>query len=546
MMRPRSDSRPDRAPQQPGWLRALLREDAFAHEVASLRVLETHISWVILTGSYAYKIKKPVRFDFLDFSTLELRRLACEEELRLNRRFAPQLYVDVVAIRGDAQRPRIDGQGPVLDYAVRMREFAQDAQLDRLLDSGRLRASDMQALGRRLARFHADAAVAGEDTRWGRPEQILDAAVANLEALRRGLPAAHEHARLARLGSWSAAEYERLRDLFAARRGEGRVRELHGDLHLANLVLHDGEVLPFDCIEFSAALRWLDVFDDLAFLLMDLELRGRRDLAYRTLDTYLEASGDYEGLRVLRWYKVYRALVRAKVAQLRAAQTTGDQARRQLAERSRYLRWASICAAAQRPALLLMYGLSGSGKTWVSDLALAALPAVRVRSDVERKRLHGLDANAASGSALKSGIYAAAATQQTYAHLAGVARAIVAGGEIAIVDATFLRRADRLRFRDLAAGLRVPFAMLCCEAPDAVLDQRVRQRQLDRGDASEADVEVLRLQRSAVEVPADDERHSCLTIDTTAPAEQIETLLRAGLRALLGRNPAAVPAARAD
>jgi aminoglycoside phosphotransferase family enzyme len=307
-------------PAAPPLFAALLDPACYPHPVARVRVIETHISWVLLTGEYAYKIKKPVNLGFVDFTTPGQRRYYCEEELRLNRRLALGLYLEVVSIRGDPGAPRISGEGPVLDYAVKMREFPQDALASRRIAGGDFGAAEIDALAARVAEFHAGAPAAGPEGRFGTPDAVLSAALQNFEQMLPLVKTVTEVRTLRMLRQWTEREHGARRDAFERRRGEGFVRECHGDLHLGNITMIDGRPVPFDCIEFNDELRWIDVMSEVAFLAMDLEDRGRRDLAWRFLNRYLEATGDYAGIPVLRFYLVYRALVRAKVHLIRSRQ----------------------------------------------------------------------------------------------------------------------------------------------------------------------------------------------------------------------------------
>lgn len=522
-----SDAAATRLPPE---LRGLFAPAAYAHAVHDVRLVETHISWVLLTGDYAYKIKKPVNLGFLDFSTLDARRRACAEELRLNRRFAPQLYVGVVPIVDTAQGARVEGSGIAIEYAVKMRQFAQEQQLDRLLAAGELCMGDMDALGVAVAELHRAAPAATAAVPLGWPEQIAQDAQDNIDVLR-DAPDAVIRAAVQALDRWSGELATRLAPLMRERRQQGFVREVHGDLHLSNLVRLDGAIVPFDCIEFSAALRFNDTISDLAFLTMDLRARGRVDLAARLLNAYLEQAGDYAGVRLLRYYEVYRALVRAKVACIRQREAAGAdriEASRQL---EAYVAFARDRALAPHPALVLMHGLSGSGKTRFSARLMSVLPAVRVRSDVERKRLHNLGADARSGSPVAGGIYAAAASEQTYAHLQAAAAACLEGGEVAIVDAAFLRRADRARFRALAQAHAVPFRIVSCSAPVAQLQRRIEQRAVRGGDASEADAAVLAHQLESAQPLGEDERTDAIEVatDDAASVERALAQVCAGL-----------------
>ncbi len=396
----------------------------YPHPVERVTLLETHISRVLLTGRYAYKLKKPVALGFLDFSTLEARRIACEEELRLNRRTAPDLYLEVVPVTGTPTEPWLDGDGPAIDYAVKMREFPQDALLEGVAVRGELDPALMDDLAAEVAAFHASVARAGPGSEFGAPQDVAAQARQNFDQLRSLGPDRESTAALQRLAAWTDREFAQRERVFAARRDEGFVRECHGDLHLRNLLLLDGRLVPFDCIEFNAHLRWIDVMSEVAFVVMDLADHGFAAHAARFLDAYLEETGDYPGLALLRFYLVYRAMVRAKVACMRAHQLAAGAPERAPAEREfrDYLRLAERFVALERRALIVTRGLSGSGKTVFSGLLVETLGAIRVRSDVERKRLHGLAAGERTGGAVGSGIYAQDATRRTYARLREIAR----------------------------------------------------------------------------------------------------------------------------
>ena len=475
-------------------------------------LVETHISWVLLDGVHAWKIKKPVQLSFLDARALATRRRLCQEELRLNRRLAPSLYLDVAAIHGTPDAPRLDGGGPVIEYALRMRQFPAGALLSEQLAAGTLLPAHLDRLARRLADFHAAAAVAAADTPYGTPEGIEGDVLQLLDglALHGAAPAC------AALRAWVATTAPRLVPLWQGRRDAGRVREGHGDLHLANAVLLGDEVTAFDCLEFDPALRWIDVFSDTGFLVMDLLARGRGDFAFRFLNAYLDASGDHAGVPVLRWYLVYRALVRSLVARIRAGQGGA-------AAGPDYLALALRLAGAGDARLLITHGVSGSGKSHVGQRLLEQAQAIRLRSDVERKRLFGLQALEASAQRFPGGIYGADATRRTYARLYELADAALQAGHRVIVDAAFLRASQRDDFRRLAQQRRLPFTILHCRAPTAVLRERVRARSGRGDDASEADVSVLERQLATAEPLTAAESTCTVTVDT-ASALDVEAL----------------------
>jgi len=488
---------------------------AAAELVASLRrqlgarVVETHVSWVLLDGSHAWKVKKPVRLPFLDFSELATRARLCREELRLNRRLAPDLYVDVVSIHGTSAAPRLHGDGPAIEYALRMREFPAGALLSEQLAAGTLQPEHLDRLAQRLAAFHVAAEVARPDTPYATPEVVAGDSLRAVEGLALHGAAAADCDRLRR---WLQAQAVCLQPVWQQRRRAGRVRECHGDLHLANTVLLAGEVTAFDCLEFDPALRWIDVFSDIAFLVMDLLAHGRGDLAFRFLNAYLDESGDHDGLPLLRWYLVYRALVRALVARIRSGQGGAH-------EGPDHLALALRLTGDGDARLLITHGVSGSGKSWLAQRLLQQAQAIRLRSDVERKRLFGLRALDASAPRVRGGIYGANATQRTYARLLDLARVALTAGQRVIVDAAFLRRGERDDFRRMAQECGVPFTLLHCRAPEALLRERVQMRGERADDASEADLAVLDRQRAGAEPLAAQEQGTAITIDTGAPVE---------------------------
>ncbi len=495
-------------------IKALHQSDCYDHAVGQIRHLETHISHLLLTGSYAYKLKKPLNLGFLDFSTLEQRRFYCEEEVRLNRRLAPEDYLAVVAIRGSLAAPRIKGEGPVLDYAVKMRQFDPDATLDRLDDMGQLTARHVDAIAAALASFHGKVDTASADSSFGKAESIWAPQEQNFAQLASCTAGGEAQPLLEALRRWSTAEHARLAHEFEQRSAQRFVRECHGDLHLGNMVWRDDELLIFDCIEFNPDLRWIDVMSELAFCYMDLMQRGHQDLATRLLNRYLERSGDYAGLTVLRYYAVYRAMVRAKVAYIRARQP--GQAEHEAGREGQlglaYLRLADQLTRPPQARLIITHGLSGSGKTTFSQDLLERLGAICLRSDVERKRLAGLDALARTGAGVEEGIYGRDFSRRTYGHLAYLAERLLHAGWTVLVDATFIARWQRELLHHVAGACRVPFHILDFSVSPEELRQRVKARSAGGMDASEADVDVLEKQLKSQEPLTAEEMSSVVAV----------------------------------
>jgi len=482
--------------------------------------IETHISWVLLDGRFAWKIKKPVRLGFLDFEGLATRKRYCDEELRLNRRLAPQLYLEVVPIAGSVDAPRLGGAGEPIEYAVKMRQFEAGALLSERLAAGRLEAAQLERLAGRLALFHEQAPVAGADTPFGSAARIE----ADTAQVLDGLSAFVAPAVLSALRERLDARARGLRPLFERRKAAGRVREGHGDLHLANAVALGDDMTAFDCIEFDPGLRWIDVCSDIAFLAMDLLAHDRPDLAFHFLDAWLAASGEHDGLPALRYYLVYRALVRALVARIRAAQggAPGGPSVDPSGGPSGgpdYLGLAQRLEREHDPRLLVTHGLSGSGKSHLSQRLLERAGAIRLRSDVERKRLFGLGALHDASARPGEGIYGADATQRTYERLLALAMHSLDAGYPTIVDATFLRARERDAFREAARSRGVPFTILHCRAEPALLRERVAGRHAGRSDASDADLAVLERQLAGHEPLRDDERGVAIEVDTGQPVD---------------------------
>ena len=490
---------------------ALLKPEAWPFPVARVEHLETHISHLFLVGEFAYKVKKPVDLGFLDFSTLERRRFFCEEEVRLNSRTAPGIYLDAVPISRDGGALHVEGQGEPVEYAVKMRRFDQSGLLDRCP----LNAQIIEALVQRVAAFHGaiPAAPAGSD--WGEPEKVWFPVEQNFHQVRElGLfPQLDE--RLDGLEGEARQRFGELRELLAQRKKEGFIRECHGDLHLGNIAWVEGDVLVFDGIEFNPDLRWIDVANDIAFLLMDLEYRGQERLAWRFLNRYLELTGDYAAARLLPFYKAYRAMVRAKVAAIRLAQEGGESAALR-EEFTGYLEYAERCLApGTRPTLCITHGLSGSGKSHFCLEMRERLGMIHLRSDLERKRLFGLAPDARSRSAVEGGIYTPEATQRTYGRLLGLAGELLDGGYSVVVDATFLEASRRAQFRALAEARGACFRILAFEAPESVLRERVVARSRKGGDPSEADLAVLERQLEKREPLTPEEGESVVRVDAT-------------------------------
>lgn len=486
----------------------LLDGHAYHPAVSEVRICETHISWVVLAGEFAYKIKKPIATPFLDYRTLELRKEQCQKELECNREHASDLYVDVVAVVREGRRYRfssVDAKGAsVVDYAVRMHRFPDRALLKTMLEDGKLHEGYVLQFAESLANIHMQAPMASATDPWARPDRLLADAMENFVELR-ALLKRRSLEQVESLAAWTQQRYLELHVHFQARRLNGNVRACHGDLHLGNLVLYRERVTLFDAIEFNESFRWIDTANDLAFVWMDLAYHGRSDLANQFLNRYLECTGDYSLVPILKWYGVYRAMVRAKVAAIRAEQATDHSEKdRMWLEATEHLRLGEWFAKESQVGVVLTGGLSGSGKTYGTHGVLGLEGVLRIRSDVERKRLFPTSI-ATEDAAIDSGVYDSASTETTYHQLLESAQAILEGGFWVVVDATFLQRKQRNPFVSLAKQEHVPCYMVWFDVSEEERADRIQQRRLAGEDASDATMEVVAWQRTRCELPAAEE-----------------------------------------
>ena len=479
------------ASTHPPLVQRLLEPAAYPHPTDGIRLVETHISWVFLTGPFAYKVKKPVDFGFLDFTTLERRRGFCEAEVQISGRFAPEIYLGAVPITGAADEPRVEGAGTPIEWAVKLVQFDEAERLDNLFAAGRLAAGDCERLGAEIARVEESLAVADASSGWGTAAQVRSAVATICARLRDARPDTAD--RIMELERWVTRGLDAAEPVIAARLVSGRVRECHGDLHLANIVLHGGRMMAFDAIEFSPELRWIDVASDVAFLAMDLRSRGRPDLAAHVVSSWMETASDHAAAAVLPIYEVYRAVVRAGVAALRGDRDMPVGSSR--TETDRYLDLAERMTRRERPRLFATCGVSGSGKTTLAASLIGGCNAVRLRSDVERKRLAGMQpTERPADAAHEEALYGAAASRRVYERLAAVARGLLEAGMSVVIDAACNRRWQREILAATARDCGVAVVWLDFDMPaEAVLD-RVATRAAAGTDASDASIDVVRAQ----------------------------------------------------
>lgn len=505
-------------------INALLDPQVYEHAVDEIKLVETHISWVILTGPYAYKIKKPLDLGFLDFSTLDKRKQCCEEELRLNSRTADDIYLDVITINGTTEKPRLSAEGDIIEYAVKMHQFPQQSQLDRVLLRNELTPSILDSFARMIADFHQTVNVAGRMTEYGNGQQVLDPVNENLTQIRERIKDNTCDKLIDEIEQWIQAKYQTLLPLLEKRKQSGFIRECHGDLHLRNLAWIDNKPIAFDCIEFNPFLRWIDVISDIAFLVMDLQSRNQFNMSQQILNAYLEVTGDYTGIKLLSFYMMYRALVRAKVDAISLAQThvTDIDNKDTENELYTYLNLAKSYSQPSSARLIITHGVSASGKTTFSQKLLQLIPAIRIRSDVERKRMANMKTSNHSNAAGKIDIYTKEFSDRVYNKLVLFSESIIDSGYSVIIDAAFLDKSKREQFKNLANTKKVEFIILDFTASEDILRERIIQR---TQDASDADISVLETQLLNLQPLDEFEQAYSYTISANTAAIDIASLI---------------------
>jgi aminoglycoside phosphotransferase family enzyme/predicted kinase len=524
----------------PPLVQALLRPTAYPHPAQDLRLYETHISWIVLAGPYAYKIKKPVDFGFLDFSTVERRRAVCADEVRLNRRLCPDVYLGVVDVVERDGQYFLDGPGRPVEPAVWMRRLPAEGMLPNLLARDAVGPRLVRRIARRVARFHGEAATGSGVDEYGSVSTIRGNWVENFA---QAAPFPQDM-----LPILLRQEIRRYVERFMAQHGDllerrvasERIREGHGDLHAASICVEGRRLQLFDCLEFNPRFRCADVAAEVAFLAMDLDHYGRADLGTAFVDEYVRASGDVEAPMLLDFYKCYRAFVRAKVQGLRllegglSPERAGEVARNARAYFD--LAWA-YAGGLGRPTLVVVMGLPASGKTTLARALAGRLGLVHLSSDVIRKQLAGLEPTTRRTEAFGTGLYASVMSGRTYTALRRRAAHWLRRGRSVVLDATHGRPTERRAIRQLADRLGAHAVFLVCRADEGTIRERLGARATDGHTASDARLEIWPALRAAFVEPA--ELSEAMSIDTSGSLEDAVRRAVTRLRQARGGEPAA-------
>ncbi len=497
----------------------------YPHPVtAPVRLMQTHVSYVLLTGDYVYKLKKPVDFGFLDYSTLEKRQHFCHEELRLNQRGAGRLYLEVVSVTQSETAEdqfEINGSGDPVEYAVKMRQFPQSALLSAQFEQGELSEEKVRRLARAIAQFHSETATNDHIRTYGDPEQIRQAFDENYEQTAGfvggdSITKPQTQQQFEETKAYTDRFFETRQPLFQQRLDQDRIRACHGDLHLGNICEWEDQILLFDCIEFNEPFRFVDVTYDVAYVVMDLELAGRGDLSNIFLNQYVEETGDWEGLEVLPLYVSRQSYVRAKVTSFMLGDPSVPEADRQAASdrAAKYYRLAWSYVQKKQGAVVAMVGLSGSGKSTTARTLAQQTGAIHLRSDAVRKHLAGVPLYEKAGDEA----YTSVMTDKTYTRLIELGTRLASQGYRVILDAKFDRKAKRQEAIAAAQSKNLPLMFLHCTAADAVLKARLDERSGDVADATAAILARQSMEPLDADTPVK-------TIDTTQPTADIQRQL---------------------
>jgi aminoglycoside phosphotransferase family enzyme/predicted kinase len=509
----------------------LLDPAAYPHNPERVRLVETHISWVFIADDLVYKVKKPVDFGFLDYSTLRRRKHFCQEEVRLNNRLCPDAYLGVEKVVSTQAGLRIGGRGRAIEYAVVMRRLPERRMLDDLIRRRQVGEEMIERVAARIADFHATAVGGDEVDRYGTLDVIRDNWQENFDQIEPYVGRAISARRLEDVRQFVTRFLEREADVFRQRQLNGRIRDCHGDMRAESICVTNGLCI-FDCIEFNERLRCGDTASEIAFLAMDIDARGRPDLAYWLIDRYIELSDDSSLRQVLLFYASYRAFVRGKVQSFRLDQPAENERdhRTALRRAQRYLRLAwAYARVPKQPLLVLVVGLPGTGKTTVARALGVRLGGVVFSSDRVRKQLAGVGATHRGHDEIDAGLYSTEMGRRTYAELHRLTASNLEHGQSVVLDATYRTRSDRTDVIAIARNLGSPCWIVECQLPESTALARIAARQSTGEGASDADAEVYQVQRSRYE-PIDPAEARYARADTSKP---IGTVVNQVIRQLI-------------
>jgi aminoglycoside phosphotransferase family enzyme/predicted kinase len=499
----------------PALIQQMLQPGFYPHAVLEpIQLIQTHVSYVLLTGDYVYKVKKPVNFGFLDYSTLEKRQHFCHEELRLNQRGAGELYLEVLPISLVGEQYHLGETGEPVEYLLKMRQFPQEALLSALFEQGKLNETHLEELGRVVAQYHAKTETNDYIRSFGEVPQVRAAFDENYQQTEKYIGGPQTQVQFDETKAYTERFFAERAELFASRIQNNYIRECHGDLHLRNIALWHDKIMLFDCIEFNEPFRFVDVMFDIAYAVMDLEAQQRKDLSNAYLNTYVEQTGDWEGLQVLPIYLNRQSYVRAKVTSFLLDDPSVPVAVKEEAAKTaaQYYKLAWEYTQPKQGQLILMSGVSGSGKSTMARYLARQLGAIHIRSDAVRKHLAGIPL-------LERGsdkVYTPEMTEKTYARLLELGIILANQGYSVILDAKYDKQNLRQEVITQAEKHHIPFQIVQCTAPLEVVQERLNKR---TGDIADATADLLASQLQQFEQFADTEKPYLKILDTTQPQQ---------------------------
>ncbi len=516
----------------------LKRPEAYPHKPTSVEFRQTHISWIFLAGDLVYKVKKPVDFGFLDFTTVEKRKFFCEKEVELNRRLCPNIYLGVVPVVRTSKGYAVEEEGEVVDWAVKMRRLPEEGMMSRLIKIGALGTPHIDLLVKKLVPFYREARTGPEVNRYGSLEVVGYNVEENFEQTREFVGKALSELRYRYIVGWSRAFMRENAELFEARVRGGFVREGHGDLYSANICYDDlKEVYVFDCIEFNERFRCGDAAQDLAFLAMDLDFHGLKDLSNYFVNSYAEGSGDGDLFEVLDFYKCYRAYVRGKIGCFTwASEGIPEEERRASLEAAKRYFGLAYSYAGGRPLLLVVFGLTGTGKTTLAKVLSQRLLADHLNSDVIRKELAGIPAEERRFEPYGRGIYSREMTEKTYEEMIRRAKEALSDLRDVVLDATFKDEALRRRVIDACKESGAEAFFVWCDAPEEVVKRRLSERLEAKTGPSDGRWEIYQAQKKDFSPPKEVPSERLLKVDTSVPPETLVEEVLHWLEGKLGIN----------
>lgn len=501
---------------------ALMNPEVYDEVVNNVRMVQTHISWIFLTGRYVYKVKKPVNFLFLDFSTLEKRKFYCEKELELNKRLAPDMYLEVVPINEFGGEIKIKGNGRAIEYAVKMKELPQESMMLKLLEKNKIGKDTIERIVKNLIKFHSKIDVRTKD-QFDSLNAIKFNWEENFNQVSPFVPRFVEREKFDFIKRNIDKFFINNRDIFEKRISEGKIRECHGDLHSGNIFITD-KIYIFDAIEFSERLRVIDVANEVAFLAMDLDFQKRPDLSNYFVEKYIEYSKDKELKKILNFYKCYRAFVRGKINFFRFSDKGVSDEEKLEAEQmaKKYFDLSYSYAKNLNPRLVIMCGLIGTGKSIFAKSLAKKIKAEVIRSDVVRKDFAKISPNVHKFEEYRKGIYSEKFTDRTYKEMIDCAKKVLLDGTSCILDATFSKKKYRKEAANLAKELNLPFFIVECTCPENIIKKRLERRMMVKS-VSDGRWEIFLDQKKSFE-PVTQEEGEHIVVDTTRKNKILEKI----------------------